>query len=849
VKPSLRRAARRAVAGLNRLPARTVVRVSWAPLIALWLLCSPPGQGDVDLALAGQNTVYQATPCQPRPRVVVSLTILSDGRAQGTVTAGLGTVHALRFGVLQDAALQLPDGSTHTSGGFTYTVPVGTVTTTFIMIRQAAGTVHVPFVVVDDCGDWSSFLGVGPSGWAPQVTPTATPTVPPSTSEYVFRDQFVGNAGPPLSSPLAADPGPGSWIVTDVESQIKKLSGRLRGLTQPVSPAWGESKLVGPGVPRTIGRAYVALLTLEDQNASIALGWDSATGTHDPSTVGQQILFGGSALQVTAPGRRIAVNNFGGGSGGSLRPMQYLVMVVAHDLGASYWVSTFANHTGGRDGDLDQIGIPAWPSMRLLWVDDGAAAGNFATLMPVISALGDGNGTIPPASYSYTNGHAVEDVRIVDLPAPWNQIDGMARFADRFNRTAGPGSLGGPWTSDGATWGISNNQAVTTGGTVAWAPSGTSDGIYSWDVTVPSGWNGSNAAFGGVLRRVDAGNYLLAWNNGSQQIALQVRKNGAFGGTIYSGFFNWQPNQTYRITVFARGNQYLLFVNGQVQNSGVWSTDAANNHLTGTGVGLYGADGAGGAILQSARWDNVSVYPFTAAAPAILSNGKTPGVYTPAATVGQDSFTGPNGTVLTGHAAEAGGGWTTTRISPVFGDPTTAAWQLQSNVLVAPLTGPRQATAENFAYQQLGVTDVEASVNVLTSASLNANTGVLRSGIVARYVDHENYIVVRLFKDPSQLNSDEIELIEARPGSTRVQHKVNVGAKFLPGHTYKLTVQVKGDTVQVLLDNEPRMTYILSNPALAAGTRFGIWRADIDSVDGSGPTATASFANWLVKRL
>jgi hypothetical protein len=128
-------------------------------------------------------------------------------------------------------------------------------------------------------------------------------------------------------------------------------------------------------------------------------------------------------------------------------------VVVLNDQGAWVLLSTWGTVPALLHGSNDPIGIPAYPQARLLYVDSNGTA---ATLYPYVSALG----TIT----SYPNGHAVEDVRMPDLPAPYNVADGIAASADRFTRADSNVSMGGSWTAVVGTWGIASNQGRLTDG-------------------------------------------------------------------------------------------------------------------------------------------------------------------------------------------------------------------------------------------------------------------------------------------------------------------------------------------------------------------------------------------------
>jgi hypothetical protein len=516
--------------------------------------------------------------------------------------------------------------------------------------------------------------------------------------------------------------------------------------------------------------------------------------------------------------------------------MQYYVVVALQDQGAYVLLSTFADDLGGAiDGANDIIGIPAFPSARLLWVD---AKNTTTPLYPTVSCDHPGNGTA-----QYTNGVAVEDFRVVDVAtSPWATADGLADIADRFTRGNSSSSIGGNWTVVRGTWGISSNQgylATDPGGAASWVyQAGTVyDGIYQCDITVPSGWNGSNATFGLVIRIQDTSNFIRIWNNNANQIAIQTWVSGAFGATVYSTAHTWTASQTNRWTILTKGNQYNVWIDGATVTGNAWKADSNNRFLTSTGIGLY--SGLGTAQSVNARWDNIAVYPHTVSLPTELRRGKVPLVSAGSTTMAHDTFTDTNGTAITSHVAEAGGAWTSNK----------GTWTIQSNTLSCAIDV--SGSSLNYINQVLSQPNGEASVDCIMSASLDNTNGKLRCGIVVlQYIDgmsRNNYIRVSFYKDPSQVNSDEIELYEISADSGAVQHKANVAHKFLASTTYTLKVQVKNGAVYVFLNGYPRITYFPIIPLTSLG--FGICRNYDDSIDGVNGHAGTTFDNWVVKAL
>ena len=108
--------------------------------------------------------------CSPRPKVNVSL-VTSAGALVATLstTGANNGLKAVRFdsfvGAIVDAGDQL--GQT---APFAISIPVGLEPTLVqFSVRRAPGaqSATVRLVVIDDCGEWSTLVGGGPSTWSP----------------------------------------------------------------------------------------------------------------------------------------------------------------------------------------------------------------------------------------------------------------------------------------------------------------------------------------------------------------------------------------------------------------------------------------------------------------------------------------------------------------------------------------------------------------------------------------------------------------------------------------------------------------------------------------------------------
>jgi CSLREA domain-containing protein len=100
--------------------------------------------------------------CAPRPPVRVSTESLGNGALRVTVRSGEGPLRAVRFNQSTNATVEVP-GESAQSGSFIVALPTGATEMTFTARRLTPGAFTVPFVAVDGCGDWHTFIGAGPS--------------------------------------------------------------------------------------------------------------------------------------------------------------------------------------------------------------------------------------------------------------------------------------------------------------------------------------------------------------------------------------------------------------------------------------------------------------------------------------------------------------------------------------------------------------------------------------------------------------------------------------------------------------------------------------------------------------
>src|SRR4051794_23262515 len=103
--------------------------------------------------------------CDPRPSPRLQTVSDAAGALQVTITAATGsdgepaTLREIRIGPLQNAAVDVGPFAARTTP-LAYTLPAGSLQLTFRVTRVVPGQPsQVTLLLVDDCGDWRTFVG------------------------------------------------------------------------------------------------------------------------------------------------------------------------------------------------------------------------------------------------------------------------------------------------------------------------------------------------------------------------------------------------------------------------------------------------------------------------------------------------------------------------------------------------------------------------------------------------------------------------------------------------------------------------------------------------------------------
>lgn len=239
-----------------------------------------------------------------------------------------------------------------------------------------------------------------------------------SAVAYWFRHDFPVARTAPMSSPQAAEPGPGVFTFTDTGNKWSESSDTLQG-AQPA--AANDPRGFSQVVADLPGRAFHASITPGGSNINLSIGWvDSPAGNYPTDAIrfvaGSQVLAFVNGVDVTlgynfTPGTtyKIVINRITGGS-------QLFI-------------------TGGIFGT-------GW---RLLFINPSS----------LVTSIRGGLGHTGASANTY----AVEYLRGRDLPAPFNTNFGIAIL----NSTVFTQSLGAELVTNGnfASWSANNPTGWT----------------------------------------------------------------------------------------------------------------------------------------------------------------------------------------------------------------------------------------------------------------------------------------------------------------------------------------------------------------------------------------------------
>lgn len=564
------------------------------------------------------------------------------------------------------------------------------------------------------------------------------------------------------------------WTVVDSQQKVT-ATGRL-AINNHVPPVWNDPSLVSKDVyARVAGRALVSnVIHASVSDTGPVIGWTTFPLPADPRQAVHGLLAQSRILNVvrgSAGPRALGTwNNVDFSQ--ALSNTEYIYSIVLRPRGAFYFVSSGAGGTHAT-----------WPQASLVWVDSSQTA---SSLSPFVS--------------QFSGGALVDDLRVVDLDAPFTTPYGIATATDTFTRADGPlaGSSvengAATWTADSGSWAISNGRAAPTSGPGIASVPATADGIFDVTLhTLPSGF----VHAGLVFRMTDAQNFLklAVW---SDRIRFSRFVNGA-ETVIGEAGFSAQPNTDYRLRVRANGTAIRLYMNEAEPMEAQFNV-SFNSRAT--RAGLDRRDGG-------SSYDDFAAWPANVALPAEAG----PGPYA------------------------AARGTTTLEQEPWENNavPPSPPWQsfIKRWVITADNT-LRLQDLNNMLLKDIGRSDAEISTDVL----LPDHDGIILAGLALRAHDTFNMYFARIFKIPND-PTIEIELGRFVNGTGAIIKYIPITGQVALGQTVRLRAVTKGPWITVYLNDVPKLTAY--GTELTTDTGFGLYTDSSDS--GS------ALDNWEVKAL
>lgn len=599
-----------------------------------------------------------------------------------------------------------------------------------------------------------------------------------------MRDQFTIDAAPMVSGPATPK---GTRTVSGTGLSI--VNGRMRGGAAAGVVHYG-------GMARVAGRTLCVQVTPEDASATIEISFSETAGAVDgyvlraTSKRYQVEMPDGTAINVTKP------------EGISFHAAtQLLGVTLRQDAGAVFWVAQLAS-IPGVSGEWPMYGQSI---CRILFATTQASA---ATLYPTIST------TSAFAGYSY-----FEDARVIDVP-DWQDSTDMALAADRFDR-ANAADLGAAWTEDSGAFGVDNQQAYPITSNLAaqaWLEAGQKNAmvVCSWRT------DDALACLAEIhARRSDAAaNTNVFFYQAGANLYMETQNAGAFNVLEATGALPQVAATWYQVVFGLLEASYRAWViNPTGANIAFGPKTDPGPAQNGTKFGIAHYQNPPGPVAQRVRWDTFAVYPISTALPSVITNGASARLPTTGATISTDSFIAADGTLLESYNAA----W----------QRDAGTWDIYTNQARNTDTG-----GVNYrATRDSGALDIEISADITLAATLTR----LRSGIIFRDTGGGAYGYARLFVDPAQPASHELEVWHS---DGTLLKKQDLGVYFVAAQTYTLRLQCIGDMLHVYIDAMPVLSIVLPS-GLQAGMRAGLYRRGNDG----GACDVTSWDNFTIKTL
>jgi hypothetical protein len=202
---------------------------------------------------------------------------------------------------------------------------------------------------------------------------------------YVFRDEFITPDAAPVTSPRTAEPGSGTLTFVQIDG-AQAIAGNRLEFTAQTTPAWGDQGFYSNSITRAIGRAIRWEMT-PGTNGQVFLGInnDQAVGSYGQDL--HNLFFSGNTSL------KYNIENRDHYSRGLTPGTTYQLAIVLATEGVHYLVKG-----GAQYPEWMRIYRSVWDTTSPIYIDFG--------------------------NYDHTS--FLDNLRVVDLPAPWDTDTGGA---------------------------------------------------------------------------------------------------------------------------------------------------------------------------------------------------------------------------------------------------------------------------------------------------------------------------------------------------------------------------------------------------------------------------------------
>lgn len=374
--------------------------------------------------------------------------------------------------------------------------------------------------------------------------------------KYLLRDEFITDLAAGSVNGTAAEPGPGTRTVRDVENKLS-ISGGNAAFAAQATPNWAEEDIVYSDVPITRIAGRILIGNWEYSSIGWVFLW-SFVDTTTPVWSGFVNIREGLACQDEAFWTLVEP---GAGEITYFPPVS----------GTTYTVAMTLRAAG-------------------VYLFHKVSAGNW--ILDYLTAV-DSTATLYVASTGYSCVFTSSFVRVptnLFLPTPLS-YDTFTRANGSLGNTetSGPDAQSTPvraWTEQSGDWEISSNKlrtAAAAGAGIATVPVGVADVLYQITITIP----GAGTTPGGIdIRLSDTSNYwYLKITPGTVGTDFElVEVNAGVPTTRASADIDWVAATDYAIMVAVEGDdEWRVFVD-DVSKFTYTTTNTFNSTATICGV-------------------------------------------------------------------------------------------------------------------------------------------------------------------------------------------------------------------------------------------------------------------------